>query len=55
MVSIFYDVLIDIFKKREILSKLVAFALDGALIIIGKNEGVAAKLSRVCMWLSFNC
>ncbi|GBB97288.1 hypothetical protein RclHR1_02960001 [Rhizophagus clarus] len=41
------NVIIDIFKKEGILSKLVAFASDGASVMLGKNEGVAAKLSRV--------
>src|SRR2546421_12800938 len=44
------QVLINIFKKKGILSKLVAFASDGASVMLGKNEGVAAKLSRVCTY-----
>ncbi|CAB5206866.1 unnamed protein product [Rhizophagus irregularis] len=44
------NVIIDIFKKKGILSKLVAFASDGASVMLGKNEGVAAKLSRVCTY-----
>jgi hypothetical protein len=43
-------VLIDIFEKRKILPKLVAFAFDGASVMLGKNEGVAAKLSRICTY-----
>ncbi|CAB4487085.1 unnamed protein product [Rhizophagus irregularis] len=43
-------VLVDIFEKRKILSKLVAFASDGASVMLGKNEGVAAKLSRICTY-----
>jgi Domain of unknown function (DUF4371)/hAT family C-terminal dimerisation region len=42
--------IIDIFEKKGILSKLVAFASDGASVMLGKNEGVAAKLSRVCTY-----
>ncbi len=44
------NVIIDIFKKKGVLSKLVAFASDGASVMLGKNEGVAAKLSRVCTY-----
>ncbi|GBC07915.1 hypothetical protein RclHR1_07790007 [Rhizophagus clarus] len=44
------NVIIDIFLKKGILFKLVAFASDGASIILGKNEDVAAKLSRVCTY-----
>ncbi|CAI2173091.1 5491_t:CDS:2 [Funneliformis geosporum] len=44
------QVLINIFKKKGILSKLVAFASDGASVMLGKDEGVAAKLSRVCTY-----
>ncbi|GBC38152.1 zinc finger protein 862-like [Rhizophagus irregularis DAOM 181602=DAOM 197198] len=43
-------VLVDIFEKRKILSKLVAFASDGASVMLGKNEGVAAKFSRICTY-----
>jgi hypothetical protein len=43
-------VLIDIFEKRKILPKLVAFASDGASVMLGKNEGVIAKLSRICTY-----
>ncbi|CAG8627042.1 14856_t:CDS:1 [Funneliformis caledonium] len=43
-------VLVDIFKRKKILSKLVAFASDGASVMLGKNEGVAAKLSRICTY-----
>jgi hypothetical protein len=43
-------VLIDIFEKRKILPKLVAFASDGVSVMLGKNEGVAAKLSRICTY-----
>src|SRR5436189_3375411 len=43
-------VLIDIFEKGKILPKLVAFASDGASVMLGKNEGVAAKLSRICTY-----
>jgi hypothetical protein len=43
-------VLVDIFEKKKILSKLVAFASDGASVMLGKNEGVAAKLSRICTY-----
>src|SRR5438034_4419349 len=38
------NVLVNIFEKKKILSKLVAFASDGASVMLGKNEGVAAKL-----------
>ncbi len=44
------NVIIDILKKKGVLSKLVAFASDGASVMLGKNEGVAAKLSRVCTY-----
>jgi len=44
------QVLINIFKKKGILSKLTTFASDGASVMLGKNEGVAAKLSRVCTY-----
>ncbi len=44
------NVIIDIFKKKGVLSKLVAFASDGTSVMLGKNEGVAAKLSRVCTY-----
>ncbi|CAI2195806.1 4753_t:CDS:2 [Funneliformis geosporum] len=44
------QVLINLFKKKGILSKLVAFVSDGASVILGKDEGVAAKLSRVCTY-----
>jgi hypothetical protein len=43
-------VLVDIFEKKKILSKLVAFASDGASVMLGKNEGVAAKLSKICTY-----
>ncbi|GBB87188.1 hypothetical protein RclHR1_13620004 [Rhizophagus clarus] len=43
-------VLINIFEKRKILPKLVAFASDGASVMLGKNEGVVAKLSRICTY-----
>ena len=36
--------------KKKILSKLVAFALDDVSVILGKNEGVATKLSRICTY-----
>ncbi|CAB4432331.1 unnamed protein product [Rhizophagus irregularis] len=41
---------INIFEKKKILSKLVAFVSDGASVMLGKNEGVAAKLSRLCTY-----
>ena len=40
----------NIFEKRKILPKLVAFASDGASVMLGKNEGVATKLSRICTY-----
>jgi Domain of unknown function (DUF4371) len=43
-------ILVDIFEKKNILSKFVAFASDGASVMLGKNEGVAAKLSRICTY-----
>ncbi len=36
--------------KKKFLSKLVAFASDGASVMLGKNEGVATKLSRICTY-----
>ncbi|CAG8745936.1 20190_t:CDS:2, partial [Rhizophagus irregularis] len=42
--------IIDIFERKGVLSKLVVFASDGASVMLGKNEGVAAKLSRVCTY-----
>src|SRR5437016_3614683 len=44
------NVLVSILEKKRILSKLVAFASDGASVMLGKNEGVAAKLSRICTY-----
>ena len=44
------EALVNIFKKKKILSKLVSFASDSASVMLGKNEGVAAKLSRVCTY-----
>jgi len=41
------EALVNIFKKKKILSKLVLFASDGVSVMLGKNKGVAAKLSRV--------
>ncbi|CAB4381130.1 unnamed protein product [Rhizophagus irregularis] len=43
------NIIIDIFLKKGILSKLIAFASDRTSVMLGKNEGVAAKLSRVYM------
>ena len=42
------NVIINIFRTKGILSKLVAFASDGASVMLGKNGGVAIRLSRVC-------
>ncbi|EXX56686.1 hypothetical protein RirG_213860 [Rhizophagus irregularis DAOM 197198w] len=42
--------IIDIFERKGVLSKLVAFASDSASVILGKNEGVAAKLSKICTY-----
>jgi hypothetical protein len=44
------NVIINIFSTKGILSKLVAFASDGASVMLGKNGGVAARLSRVCTY-----
>ncbi|CAI2185107.1 20591_t:CDS:2 [Funneliformis geosporum] len=43
-------VLVSIFKTKKILFKLVAFVLDGASVMLGKNESVAARLSRICTY-----
>ncbi|RGB29657.1 hypothetical protein C1646_766349 [Rhizophagus diaphanus] len=48
-----FGVMIDeksITKVLKILSKLVAFASVGASVMLGKNESVAAELSRVCTY-----
>ncbi|CAB4379871.1 unnamed protein product [Rhizophagus irregularis] len=45
-----FGVMIDeksITQVLKILSKLAAFASDGALVMLGKNEDVAAELSRI--------
>src|SRR5204863_5180953 len=44
------NVIINIFRTKGILSKLVAFASDGASVMLGKNGGVATRLSRVCTY-----
>src|SRR6266498_3054279 len=44
------EALVNIFKKKKILSKLMSFVSDDASVILGKNEGVATKLSRVCTY-----
>ena len=44
------EVLVNIFKKKKILSKLVSFASNDASVILGKNKDIAAKLSRVCTY-----
>ncbi|GBC20508.2 uncharacterized protein OCT59_023553 [Rhizophagus irregularis] len=45
-----FGVMIDeksITQVLKILSKLAAFASDGASVMLGKNEDVAAELSRI--------
>src|SRR2546421_2305305 len=44
------QVIINIFETKGILSKLVAFASDGASVMLGKNGGVAVRLSKVCTY-----
>jgi len=40
-------VIINIFKMKRILSKLIAFVSNSISVILGKNKGIAVRLSRV--------
>ncbi|CAG8491498.1 13215_t:CDS:2 [Dentiscutata heterogama] len=46
--------LIRLFQSYDIIDKLVAFASDGASVMIGCKNGVAQKLSQICPYIVYN-
>ncbi|CAG8760062.1 28828_t:CDS:2, partial [Racocetra persica] len=46
--------LIWLFQSYDIINKLVAFASDGASVMIGCKNGIAQKLSQICLYIVYN-
>ncbi|CAG8521425.1 15960_t:CDS:1, partial [Racocetra persica] len=46
--------LIRLFQSYNIIDKLVAFASDGASVMIGCKNGIAQKLSQICLYIVYN-